>query len=277
MHYVYKALEPEYVRLLAVCKIKSYRLTALNTRAAVILKLKPYYLPVSKETGVPVLWMMAINERESSSDMNSYLGNGQPFRKRTTLVPKNRGPFKSWHAGAKDAIHLDHIDQVKVWSWPMMLFEEELFNGFGPRGHHRHSGYLWGGTTVYDGGKYVKDGKWVAGAWDTQLGTVPLMQTLVRLDPSLDLPGHPEFIDRSPPRVPVGHDDIAVHNILWVQESLNKITGDDDLDVDGSLGRHTARAVRTFQAQHNLPVTGVPDIDTKSAINATLAANNGVL
>jgi hypothetical protein len=152
----------------------------------------------------------------------------------------------------------------------MLLFEEELWNGFGPRMHRRHSGYLWAGTNIYDGGKYVSDSVWDPKAMDRQLGTVPLMRALVALDPSLDIEGHPMLDPKPLVEAPVGHDDISIHNVLWVQESLNKLQ-DDHLRLDGSWGKHTARAVRIFQKAHGLHIDGVPGDDTKTALVAALA------
>jgi hypothetical protein len=44
---------------------------------------------------------------------------------------QGRGPFPSWEAGAIDALHLDHVDQVANWCWPKALYECEAWNGFG--------------------------------------------------------------------------------------------------------------------------------------------------
>ena len=157
----------------------------------------------------------------------------------------------------------------------MMLFEDELWNGFGPRMHGRHTGYLWGGTTVYDGGKYVEDGKWSAHAIDLQLGTVPLMQALVRLDPSLDVDGHPTFVDKSPPH-PMQHKDLAVDRIEWVQAALNKLQGE-ELVLDGSWGRATAMAIRKFQRAHSLVADGIAGDSTKAVLTAVMASKGVVL
>jgi lysozyme family protein len=275
MSYIYQALEPEYEKLLGSCYILPSRKAVFAKRAAAILPLKPRYTSVSEKTGVPVLWLMVINERESGSNMHTYLGNGQSLGRRTTLVPKGRGPFDDWEDGALDALHLDRIDQVKDWCWPRALYEEELWNGFGPRMHGRHSGYLWAGTNAYNGGKYVSDGVWDADARDSQLGCAGLMLTLTGLDKTLDLPQSPNAAPATGGTaaavpVPQQHPDLTVHGILWVQASLNELDNA-KLATDGSYGRETARAVTAFQEAHDLDVDGIPGPLTKAALEAALA------
>ncbi len=131
--------------------------------------------------GVPALWVMPVFERENPS-FSSYLGNGDPLDHPTVHVPKHRGPFDSWEKGAADALTLDHITQVKEWTWPMACYEWELWNGFGPRHHGRPSGYVWSGTTIYQGGKYIADGVWSRGTFDKQLGCVEIARAIAGLD-----------------------------------------------------------------------------------------------
>lgn|SRR5262249_25698732 len=168
MQHPYEARRPEYERLLAACQILSDQRMTLQVAARRILPLKPYYEPVAAQTRAPVLWLMAVNERESGSSLYRYFGNGQPLNRVTTLVPKGRGSFtgpRAFADGCIDALHLDHVDQVTDWCWTRMLYEDEAWNGFGPLAHGRHTGYLWAGTNNYDGGKYVSDGVWDPDAW----------------------------------------------------------------------------------------------------------------
>jgi lysozyme family protein len=271
MRHPFDALAGEYTALLASCQI-TRRLEAI-VAAKRILKLKPRYQAVSAKTGVPILWLMAINERESSSNMYTYLGNGQSLFRVTTEVPRGRGPFGTWEEGAEDALHLDQIDQVRDWSWPRALYEDELWNGFGYRAYGRHSPYLWGGTNIQQPGKYVADGVWNPNAWDPQLGTVALMKTIVSLDASLDLAGGvpvvPDQPIPDPAPVPQGHDG-GEHGVSWLQDALNKIENA-ELVVDGSYGRLTARAVRTFQAAHGLAVDGIAGPLTIAAVEKALS------
>jgi lysozyme family protein len=185
MKHPFSALRAEYEHMLASMVVT--RPAFVDEVAHRLVGYKPRYGPVAAKTGVPIVWLAAINERESSSNFRTYLGNGEPLGRRTRLVPRGRGPFGSWEAGAIDALHVDGIDAVKDWSWPRALFEAERWNGFGPRNHRIHTGYLWAGTNHYDRGKYVADGVWDPNHRDTQLGIVPIMRRMVELDASLQL------------------------------------------------------------------------------------------
>jgi lysozyme family protein len=142
------------------------------------------FLAMQTLCGVPALWVMPVFERENPS-FNAYLGNGDPLNHVTVHVPKGRGPFDSWEAGASDALKLDHIADTATWTWEWACWKWEGWNGFGPRNHGRPSGYLWSGTTVYQGGKYVADGVWSRGTWDQQLGCVEVARAIAELDPEI--------------------------------------------------------------------------------------------
>jgi len=248
-------------------------------RAHVILRFKPRYMAVQQRTGIPALWYMVINERESGGDFRTYLGNGQSLRRVTTLVPAGRGPWASWEDGAIDATTYDHVGRPGPdgWTWSWFLFKCEGWNGFGPRLRGRHTGYLWAGTQAYDGGKYVADGVWDATAHDTQPGCYPLARALVQLDSSLKLIGEPPFstswgVESGKPLPVVSKPEpqpLKLTGIRWLQVSLNKIQGS-GLIVDGSYGRHTRAAVRRFQDIHGLNVDGQAGDLTCSAIDAQL-------
>ena len=55
--------------------------------------------------------------RESGADFSTYLGNGEPLTRRTRIVPKGRGPFKTWEDGAVDALRFDSLDDVLAEDW----------------------------------------------------------------------------------------------------------------------------------------------------------------
>jgi len=221
------------------------------------MRYPPRYRAVSAATGVPVILLATLHNRESDANFNTYLGNGEPLNRVTRLVPKGRGPFPSWEAGAKDALHIDRLDEVKDWSWAKALYYGELWNGFGPRNHGIYTGYLWAGTNHYTRGKYVADGVWDPGHVDEQLGIVPLMKRLAELDASLDLPG------------PEASPAAALPNFLLspvsIQQALNAL-GFGPLVEDGNIGRLTRAAIRAFQRAHNLDPDGIVGPLTREAM-----------
>jgi hypothetical protein len=56
--------------------------------------------------------------------------------------------------------------------------------------------------------------------------------------------------------------------VLWAQSCLARLLGPEVLQ-DGMMGPNTHWAIRKFQEQHQLPVTGVLDGDTVGALEAT--------
>lgn len=182
MTYTFDALKDEYIADLAEAQY-----TRLSEAQAVAKKLfvhKGRFLTVQAQCGVPALWLMPVFEREGPS-FSDYFGNGDPLDQVTRHVPRGRGPFTTWEGGCIDALHLDHVTQCVEWTWPAACFHWEAWNGFGPRGHGRPSGYVWSGTTIYKGGKYVADGVWSRGTFDHQLGCVILAKQLAAMDPDL--------------------------------------------------------------------------------------------
>ena len=262
----FAALEPEYVRLMAIMKIT--RLSECQeTAKRLVANIAPYKQAQDK-FGVPAIWLACVGEREDGANiLHSYFGNGDPLDKPTKDVPRNRGPFQTFEAGLEDALQYDHIPMPGVtWTWPLFAYKGEAWNGFGPRNKGKHSGYLWAGTNIYTGGKYIRDNVWDPTTVDEQLGIIPVARCMVEIDPTLDIPGWPGTIAVPPPMaVPEG-----VHNPESLQKALNEIM-DTQLAVDGNYGRRTAAAVRAFQRILGLPVDGIAGPDTWKAIDAQLA------
>lgn len=180
--YSFDALKDEYVRDLA--EMKFTRLSEAQAVAKKLLVNKHRFINVQGFCGVPALWLMPVFEREGPSFAN-YLGNGDPLHEITKDVPRGRGPFPTWEAGCVDALHLDHVSDCVEWTWPMAAYEWEKWNGFGPRHHGRPTGYVWSGTSIYRGGKYISDGVWSRGTFDHQLGTVVIAKQLAAMDSEL--------------------------------------------------------------------------------------------
>ena len=144
---------------------------------------KPRYEAVSKalkEKGYEIPWefIAVAHNRESNGDFNTYLGNGQSLKKKTTIVPKGRGPFATWEEGAIDALlnAPPYAAKNKDWTIGGTLTKLEEYNGLGYARMDKPSPYLWAGTNQYDKGKYVADGKYDPNHVDQQLGVAGLLK-----------------------------------------------------------------------------------------------------
>lgn len=282
MRHPFSELRPEYENLLSILKVT--RTAEVEVVARKLLRYMPRYKPVAQATGVPAALLATLHQRESSADFSTYLGNGEPLNRVTRLVPKGRGPFPTWEAGAIDAIQLEGLDKpASPWTMPYACWTGEGYNGFGPRNHGRHTGYLWGGTNIYDGGKYVRDGVWDPDFKDPQIGIIPVILRLGSLDPSLQLSGlvpsvpAPSIIPAVGP-VPVGVGGAGADG-LWsakeIQEALIKLGYAEMLDpygADGSYGRKTRAAVRAFQKARGLTEDGLAGDKTLDALGESLKA-----
>lgn len=276
MKHPFTALGPEYAGLLT--RVQITKQAAATSAAKRLLRDKDAYVGVESATGVPAVWLMATNERESTGRLTTYLGNGQSLKMRTTIVPKGRGPFlgpNAWRDGAIDALQLNGTADVAVWDWPRMCFEWEAYNGFGYRDHHAiRTPYLWGGTNLQQKGKYTSDGKYSSTTTDPQLGTVAIAKAIIALDLTLEL----AKVNRAPPIVPIETENklpipSGIDRVFWLQASLNKLGQKPPIGVDGSYGNETRMAVRAFQQKHGgIKVDGwAGDVETIPAIIADLA------
>ena len=144
---------------------------------------KPRYEAVSnalKEKGYTIPWefIAVAHNRESGGDFQTYLGNGQSLKKKTTIVPKGRGPFATWEEGAIDALLYAPPYAAKNTDWSIggTLTKLEEYNGLGYARMDKPSPYLWAGTNQYSKGKYVADGKYDPDVVDQQLGVAGLLK-----------------------------------------------------------------------------------------------------
>ena len=180
----YAELKSEYAHLWSSMEIRADKRELVMHVARKLMRHKTQYLAVEARTDVPWFVIAALHNRESDADFATYLGNGEQLDRKTKLVPKGRGPFESWQAGAVDALALDGLDQVKTWSPERACFEIEKFNGFGYRKRGVHSPYLWSFSNHYTGGKYVADGHFSSTRVDEQCGAMPIVKAIMELDSS---------------------------------------------------------------------------------------------
>jgi lysozyme family protein len=273
MQHPLTALAPEYTSLLARMVIT--REAAVDATAKKLIGFidAGRYKTGCDTTGVPQIEAAASFEREAASNFRLSPAQGDPWDRVSENVPRGEGPFPSFAAAQKRAYQIDHLDQVGAanWTWPLSCYFWELFNGFGPRNHGRHTGYLWAGTNIYTGGKYVADGVWDSSADDKQLGVIPIMFRIVQLRPDLALPSaFPAAVASITPPAPPMPPPIGLHDAGALQASFNSLGADPPLTVDHSYGRETRRAVEAFQQAVGLIIDGLAGPVTWAAIDAEL-------
>lgn len=278
MKHPFEVLKHEYEKLLASATIVANREKELAKACENLLKGKEIYQHVADRTGVPVAYLMATAQREMSGNLHCYLGNGQSLKRKTTIVPLDRGPFlqpfpEDFIAGALDALHIDGLDKVasigEGWTLARAAYEGETFNGWGYRSHGIPSPYVFGATTAQRSGKFIRDHVYDSGHMDEQLGVIALIEELFKLDKTLVFDAGPVKIEDTPKvlinPVPIGvGGDI---NVFLLQMKLNseKVAGT-PLKVDGKYGRATTRAVKAYQFIHHLDVDGLVGPKTIAAM-----------
>lgn len=149
---------------------------------------KQAYEAISQQTLVPWFVIAVIHYRECGLNFMGNLANGDPWNHVTHHVPRGRGPFKSFHDAAVDALAncAPFAAKWKDWSAGGTLTLLELYNGVGYEDfHHESSPYVWGATNHEEWGKYVADGHWSSHVWDTQIGCAALLKSMMELDPSI--------------------------------------------------------------------------------------------
>lgn len=164
-------------------RAKFTRSTQIEKQAAKIRANRARYEAVSAKTGVPWDVIAVIHYRESSGSFAGVLHNGQKIigtGRKTTLVPRGRGPFSTWEQAAIDALMNCHpyVGKNKDWSLANTLDLLERYNGLGYRKKGKPSPYLWAGTDQYVKGKYVADGRYDPNHVDRQLGVAALLIAL---------------------------------------------------------------------------------------------------
>lgn len=180
----FEQLKPEYTKLWASMTIRPDKAETVTAIARKLIAEKDTYQAVQDDTGVPWFVIAALHERESDADFTTYLGNGEPLNRVTTIVPRGRGPWTTWEEGAVDALALDGLDKVDEWTPERACFEIEKFNGFGYQNNHPEvkSPYLWSFSNHYTSGKYIADGQFVGSRVDLQCGAIPVLKRIMELD-----------------------------------------------------------------------------------------------
>jgi lysozyme family protein len=171
------------------------------------------YREVQAITGVPWYFIGALDMRESGCN-GGVLHNGEMIvgkNRKTKLVPKGRGPFKTWQEAAVDALRLKNLHKVPSWDVARIGFHAELYNGLGYTSPSRgvNSPYLWAGSTLEQKGKFIRDGVFSKTADDKQIGVMTVLKRLsvMRPDIAAELNGEkplpqPDVVLPEPPKKP---------------------------------------------------------------------------
>jgi len=150
---------------------------------------KTRFQAMEAQTGVPWFVIAVIKERESGADPKwlKSIAQGQPWNKKSTIVPVGRGPFNSWEEAAYDALVncAPKAAKNKDWSIGGTLTLLEQYNGLGYANKKLPSPYIWSGTDQYKSGKYIRDGVFSATTVDAQLGCAGLLLAMQALDKSV--------------------------------------------------------------------------------------------
>lgn len=156
-----------------------------RTEAQFAIDNKDIYITIENQSGVRWYHVAIIHRREGNANFQTYLGNGQSLKHRTTEVPIGRGPFSSFVAGALDALKVDGLSDIIDWRLEKILYFCEVFNGGGYSRLGLPSPYLWGGTNIQERGKFTSDHHLDRTVWDTQPGCAPLLMAIAALDTTI--------------------------------------------------------------------------------------------
>lgn len=273
MRHPFLSLRNEYLVLLTTMVVQNGAKAQIEEAARKLLDSdhRPLYEREEAATGVPAILLAALDERESGGNLRCAIGQGDPFDRVSTHVPRGKGPFASKVEADIFYIRYHGLDKTtQPWTWPYFCWKAEGWNGFGPRNHGIYTGYLWAGTNHYRRGKYVRDGVWDAGFVDRQLGVVPLAKRIIELAPALEFTPWPLLVGpavapAAPLTPPQGlASDVDVR---WLQATLDRVflPADRQLLVDGSFGRLTRSALKDFQSAHELAPDGLYGPQTAAA------------
>lgn len=140
--------------------------------------------------GVPAPVIFCLHMRESDNSFACHLHEGSPLVHRTKYVPIGRLPAPNdppytWEDSAEDAIYVCDKLQGDWTDLTNSLKKVEYYNGRGYEKRGLPSPYVWAGTTAYERGKYVADGRFDPMAVDKQLGAACIFKRMLDLDITL--------------------------------------------------------------------------------------------
>jgi len=181
MSWTYEQSKKGYANLWAKAKLNPNTKATVLRIAQNLVTNQARYQQIASVIGCPWWFIAVAHQMESGAKFNTYLGNGQSLARVTTIEPIGRGPFKTFEAGALDALRHEGVDKIKVWDIPRALYMWESFNGFGYVSHGINSPYVWSYTNLYTRGKFVADHDYDPNAVSTQCGAAAILLALISL------------------------------------------------------------------------------------------------
>lgn len=162
------------------CKVNPEKLGMAERAAKMIEAGQARYQSVATLTHVPWWAIGVIHYREASLNWLTHLSNGDPLHEITRDVPRGEPAFNTWEQGAYDALVNEppHLSKWKDWSPGGVLTALTEYNGFGYDEKGLPSPYIWAGTTQYNKGLYVADGRFNPNAVDPRVGCAAILLAL---------------------------------------------------------------------------------------------------
>lgn len=218
-------------------KIKAASKASFASVAKKLVAAKDRYQAIEDSTGVPWFVIAVIHQRESSQRWDRSIAQGDPWNKKSTHVPKGRGPFKSFEDAAVDALKncAPYAARWKDWSPGGTMTLLEHYNGLGYANRGLPSPYIWSGTDQYVKGKYIADGKFSATAVDKQLGCAGLILAMQDLDTSVSFDGSDPVAIADLP-----DDDVASDSAAVAPEVEDSPQGPETMPVASKDNQHVA-------------------------------------
>ena len=233
-----------YNQLYKQCEVPEGSIAGrFQRRARAILGKRDQYEAVEADTGAPWWIVACIHSLECDLSNNKMPHNGQNLPGPTTIAPKERGPFDTWHDAAVDAIELKLNSTAQGFAWRHIheaLWFLERYNGFGYLLYRPgiNTPYLFGLTNIHRRGKYVADGTFDPDAKTNQLGAVGIIKTLVGLEDGPRLAAKRVAGPVNPTSSAAGGYEVS-----RLQHMLNTMPGT-RLKTDGAYGRKSKARFR---------------------------------